>query len=194
MKNKLFKLPVFLLLCSCAMVTAQNKYEREYRIKKSQFPQRALAVMKTELGAVKRLKFYKETDSIKISFEAKFKKDKLWYSAEFDKNGNLEDIEVLIKEVDIPSDAFAKMTSYFDAHFSKYRIKRIQQQYLAQELVQETFREAFQNLLLPTLNYELVIAGKKEKNYFDYEILFDATGNFKKLRKSLPPNYDHVLY
>jgi len=88
-----------------------------------------------------------------------------------------------------------KMVSYFESQFSKHRIKRIQQQYPAdQKQLKKTFRNAFQNLLLPSLNYELVIAGKIDKNYFDYEILFDAEGNFKKIRKSLPPNYDHVLY
>ena len=195
MKNKIFALPLVLLLCSCFIASAQNKYEREYRIRKSQFPKAALAVLKGELPKVKRLKFYKETDSAKTSFEAKFKKDKLWYSVEFDKDGHLEDIEVLIKQVDIPSDAFAKMTLYFNDQFSKYRIKKIQQQYPAdRKKLKETFRNAFQNLLLPSLNYELIVAGKKTENYFDYEILFDAAGNFKKIRKSLPPNYDHVLY
>ncbi|WP_257212833.1 hypothetical protein [Maribacter sp. 4U21] len=174
---------------------SQDKYEREFRIRKSQFPIAALDMMESELQEVKRLKFYKETDSAKTSFEAKFKKDRLWYSVEFDEKGHLEDIEVLIKEVDIPSDALAKMITYFESQFSKYRIKRIQQQYPAnQEQLKETFRNAFQNLLLPSLNYELIVAGKVDKNYFDYEILFDAEGNFKKIRKSLPPNYDHVLY
>ncbi len=192
MKNKLF---LFLLIGCCSFASSQNKYEREYRIRKSQFPRVALDLMESELGKVKRLKFYKETDSAKTSFEAKFKKEKLWYSVEFDQSGQLEDIEVLIKQVDIPSDALVKMKTYFNSAFSKHRIKRIQQQYPAnQEQLKKTFRNAFQNLLLPSLNYELVVAGKVDKSYFDYEILFDAEGNFKKIRKSLPPNYDHVLY
>lgn len=194
MKNKLFGLSL-IIICCCSFTMSQDKYEREFRIRKSQFPTAALDVMESELQEVKRLKFYKETDSAKTSFEAKFKKDRLWYSVEFDEKGHLEDIEVLIKEVDIPSDALAKMITYFESQFSKYRIKRIQQQYPAnQEQLKETFRNAFQNLLLPSLNYELIVAGKVDKNYFDYEILFDAEGNFKKIRKSLPPNYDHVLY
>ncbi|PIB30853.1 hypothetical protein BFP77_03500 [Maribacter sp. 4U21] len=195
MKNKLFGLSLIIIICCCSFTMSQDKYEREFRIRKSQFPIAALDMMESELQEVKRLKFYKETDSAKTSFEAKFKKDRLWYSVEFDEKGHLEDIEVLIKEVDIPSDALAKMITYFESQFSKYRIKRIQQQYPAnQEQLKETFRNAFQNLLLPSLNYELIVAGKVDKNYFDYEILFDAEGNFKKIRKSLPPNYDHVLY
>jgi hypothetical protein len=39
-----------------------------------------------------------------------------------------------------------------------------------------------------------MVTGKKENNYEDFEILFDAIGTFKTIRKSLPPNYDHVLY
>jgi len=39
-----------------------------------------------------------------------------------------------------------------------------------------------------------MIAGKRAKNYMDFEILFDSEGNFLSVRTSLPPNYDHVLY
>ena len=74
---------------------AQNKYEREHRILKSQFPEKALGLITDKLVGAKRVRFYKEIDSAKISYEAKFKKDKLRYSVEFDTEGTLEDIEVL---------------------------------------------------------------------------------------------------
>ncbi|MFH6603387.1 hypothetical protein ACEZ3G_07860 [Maribacter algicola] len=57
-----------------------------------------------------------------------------------------------------------------------------------------TLKNAFQNLMLPSIKYELMVAGKNDKNYEQFEILFDADGNFEKIRKSLPPNYDHILY
>ncbi|WP_243835484.1 hypothetical protein [Maribacter spongiicola] len=162
---------------------------------KSQFPAKAIATINKNLKDFKRIKFYKETDSTKISFEAKLKKDKLWYSIEFDEDGALEDIEILIKTTDIPNDTYANMEKYLNKNFTKYRIKRLQQQYTSKnESLEVTFKSAFQNLILPTNNYEIVIVGKKDKGYLDYEIQFDADGNFKKIRTSLPPNYDHVLY
>lgn len=174
---------------------AQYKYEREYRIRKSQFPNNALELIEEKVTDAKRIKFYKETDSAKVSYEAKLKKDRLWYSIEFSEEGVLEDIEILIKTTDIPDATLSKIEAYLNQNFKKYRIKRLQQQYTARtDALETTLRNAFQNLILPTNNYELMVVGKKDDGYMDYEILFDADGNFKNQRTSLPPNYDHVLY
>jgi len=190
-----------LLIFACillfgATVSAQNKYEREHRIRKVQFPLKAMEYIEEKLQDAKRIRFYKEIDSAKISYEAKFKKDRLWYSVEFDKNGSLEDIEILIKIVDIPEDTFSKISDYLSSNFTKYRIRRMQQQYpvTKNEAVESTIKNAFQNLMLPSIKYELIVSGKKVNTYEQFEILFDAEGNFEKSRKSLPPNYDHVLY
>lgn len=186
---------VLLLLCTYQCFS-QNKYEREYRILKNQFPTVSLALIKDNVVDIKRLKFYKEIDSAKVSYEAKFKKDRLWYSIEFDTIGNLEDIEITVKSIDIPSDVFANIKAYFVDAFKKHTIKKIQQQYLASsnEKLETTLRNAFQNLLLPSINYEIIVSGKEDRSYMEYEVLFDAEGTFINRRKSLPPNYDHVLY
>jgi len=195
MKNILLKITIATILLSIQVGHSQYKYEREHRILKSQFPALAIANIEQNVTDFKRIKFYKETDSTKISYEAKLKKDKLWYSIEFNEEGTLEDIEILIKPTDIPNDTYAKILDYLNNNFTKYKIKRLQQQYPSNnEVVEDIFKNAFQNLMLPSNNYEIVVVGKKEKGYLDYEILFDADGNFKKTRTSLPPNYDHVLY
>ena len=183
-----------LFLCGC-WANAQNKYEREYRIKKSQFPEQALTYIEKELKEAKRIRFYKETDSTKVSYEAKFKKDRLKYSVEFDEGGVLEDIELLIRPVDIPNDTFLKINDFLDKDFIKFRIRKIQQQYpLGKKDTETVVKNAFQNLMLPYIKYEIIVSGKKNKGYAQYEVLFDAEGNFVKMRESLPPNYDHILY
>ncbi len=175
--------------------TAQNKYEREHRIRKNQFPENALAHVAEQMVDAKKIRFYRETDSAKVSYEVKFKKDRLRYSVEFDKDGTLEDIEILIKVVDIPDESFSNITNYLQSTFSKYRFRRMQQQYpVGTENPEKTIKNAFQNLMLPTIKYEFIVSGKKDKEYMQYEIVFDADGNFENMRKSLPPNYDHVLY
>ncbi|TDS12642.1 hypothetical protein DFQ03_3100 [Maribacter caenipelagi] len=195
MKNHLLKITIAVFLFCFQLSYSQYKYEREHRILKSQFPALAIANIKENITDFKRIKFYKETDSTKISYEAKLKKDKLWYSIEFNEEGILEDIEILIKSTDVPNDTYAKIVGYLNNNFSKYKIKRLQQQYPSNnDTVEDIFKNAFQNLILPSNNYEIVVVGKKDKGYLDYEILFDAEGNFKKIRTSLPPNYDYVLY
>ena len=195
MNNIQVKIILASFLFCFQLAHSQYKYEKEHRILKSQFPTEAIAIIEENITDYKRIKFYKETDSIKISYEAKLKKDKLWYSIEFNEDGKLEDIEILIKSTDIPNDTYSNIEHYLNNNFTKYRIKRLQQQYPStNDSLDEIFKNAFQNLILSSNNYEFVVVGRKEKGYLDYEILFDADGNFKQIRTSLPPNYDHVLY
>ncbi|MBU2974517.1 hypothetical protein [Zobellia sp. B3R18] len=178
-----------------SMAFAQIKDEREHRIRKSQFPENARLFIHQKLINAKRIRFYKEIDGDKISYETKFKKDRLKYSIEFDAQGKLEDIEITITSVDIPNEAYAKITSYLENNFKKYRIQKIQQQYIADENdIDQTLKNAFQNLMLPSIKYELIIDGKREKSFEEFEILFNAEGKFELIKKALPPNYDHVLY
>ncbi|MBU2995575.1 hypothetical protein KO500_03990 [Cellulophaga baltica] len=189
-------LVVLSFIFSTFSVVAQEKYEREFRIRKKEFPPKALQLIETRLSDAKRIKYYKEIDSSITSFEVKFKKARLWYSIEFDTQGELEDIEIKIKSVDIPNDSYEAIERYLHNTYSMYKIQKIQQQYKATTLTstETTLKNAFQNLMLPTVNYELMVAGKKEAKYEDFQILFDAGGNFKSIKKSLPPNYDHILY
>jgi len=191
-----YRILTLLALVFCCSLNAQAKYEREFRIKKSQFPQASLALAEPFLNGVRKLRFYKEIDSSKQSYEIKFKRDKLKYSVEFNDKDVLEDIEVGISEVDIPKASYKAMEGFLKNNFSKYKIRKIQQQYpgTAFASTEETFGNAFQNLILPEIRYELMVYAKTTGHYMDFEILFDNEGKFLNQRKSLPPNYDHVLY
>jgi len=195
MKYKCFLLLIMALFQYTTGI-AQVKVEREHRIKKNQFPDAAHEFIREKLKDAKKIRFYKETDTTKISYEAKFKKDKLHYSIEFDDSGKLEDIEILIKEVDVPEDSWSNITKFLEEKFDKHKIRKIQQQYpiTSAETAETTLNNAFQNLLIPSLNYELMVRGKTKGNHADFEILFGAEGGFIKMRESLPANYDHVLY
>jgi len=185
-----------LVLFQFSMVNSQVKVEREHRIKKNQFPDAAHDFIQEKLQDAKKIRFYKETDTTKITYEAKFKKDKLYYSIEFDESGKLEDIEIAIKEVDVPEDSWSKITKFLNKKFTEFKIRKIQQQYpiTSDETAETTLNNAFQNLLIPSLNYELFVRGKIHEDRADYEILFGAEGDFIKMREALPANYDHVLY
>ncbi len=190
------QISILFFLLAAMTLQGQYKYEREHRIKKSQFPERSKSFIADYLKNARKIRYYRETDSTRTSYEAKFKVDRLHYSVEFNQSGDLEDIEILIKEVDIPNESMALITKFMDSTFSKYRLRRIQQQYRVKEgeSVEKTLKNAFQNLLLPTIRYEIMVSGRKENGFEDFKVLFDADGNFITMRKSLPANYDHILY
>lgn len=185
----------FLALLFCSSIWSQNKYEQEYRISQSEFPSNAYELISEQLESSKRVRYYKEIDSIKKSFEVKFKKRRLHYSIEFDEHGELEDVEFKIKEVDIPDDSWEKISDYLNKGFQKVRIVKIQQQHPVGDLSPEkVIQQALQNLILPYINYEIVFTSKNSGGYKTYEALFNANGKFLNLRKSLSSTYDHILY
>lgn len=192
MKSSILSFIMFITV-HCAF--CQAKYERESRIDEDVFPQSGLAQIEVYLNDARRIRFYQETDSVKQSFEVKFKKGKLHYSVEFDEKGTLEDIEFTIAKNDLPEESWERINDYLKHNFSKYRIKKIQQQYPLQDgQSNQTIREAFQNLILPYINYELVFMAKNGKNFQMFEALFNAEGQLISLRKSFSSSYDHVLY
>lgn len=191
-----YKLTLLPLLFLASLAQGQIKYEREFRIKKSQFPVHSLEVLGDRLEDAKRIRYYKEIDSNATGYEVKFKKKRLHYSVEFSEDGRLEDIEILIRDVDIPEETLENIHAQLNKEFGKFRIRRMQQQYPVREgePVSQTIRDAFQNLLLPHIRYEIMVGGKKDKSFGQYEALFDASGKLIEIRKSLPANYDHILY
>jgi hypothetical protein len=182
------------VLATSILCYGQKKQEREFRVDKEELPTEIIPLLSNYLNDVKRLRFYKEQDGEKSSYEVKFKKDRLLYSIEFDEKGVLEDVEFIVKQKDIPDETFEKLTKYLQSNHGKYRIKKIQQQYLNTRNAQKTLKDAFQNLILPEIRYELIIATKDDEGYGEYEITFDAMGAHLLTRKSINTKYDHVLF
>ena len=176
--------------------TAQVKLEREFRIRKDQFPESALAAMEPYLVGARQLRFYREIDSGRTSVEMKFKLRRLRYSIEFTPAGTLEDVEITIGRVDIPGASLGAILDHLNGKFGNYRIRKIQQQYprTGFESDSEALRAAFQNLILPVIRYELVIRTRGKTGIEQYEVLYGSDGAFLNFRIALPPNYDHVLY
>ena len=190
--STLFLIGILIIL----KVNGQEKQELERRIAREDFPQKALAAMDPYLDDAKRVKYYEESDGEKMSYEIKLKKGKLRYSIEFDPKGKLEDVEIRIKEVDIPSASLAAIEKDLKHRLDRYKIRKIQQQYVHSESreVSQTLREAFQNLLLPDIRYELIVGGKQSKEYQTFEILYDANGSFITQRIVKSSDKRYVLY
>ncbi len=153
---------VFALLLGQVMVS-QNKFERKSKVDLEDFPEKAYALLQPHIENARRIRLYKEVDGTKQSYEVKFKKRKLHYSVEFDARGNLEDVEFNIKAVDIPEDSWKAIQKYLKSNYSDYEIKTMLQQYAMQADVSEEqlLYNAFQNLILPDVQYVLEFTSKK---------------------------------
>jgi len=191
--KELLLIPIFLFILSAR---GQEKMELERRITVDEFPQEALLEINPYLEDAKAVKYYQESDGSKFSFEVKMKKAKLRYSVEFDTQGLLEDVEIGINEVDIPTASLTAIKEDLNKRFSRFKIRKIQQQYrhTSDKAVSETLHEAFQNLLLPDLRYELIVGGREGKVFQSYEMLYNAEGKFLNKRIVRSSDKRYVLY
>lgn len=189
------KFRILLLVLFVGFFCFSQQTEREHRIRKSQFP-----IIQTDLMMIaphiRKKRYYKEIDSLATSYILKFKKDKLDYFLTYDDLGNLKTSGFRVKEIDLPMETFQKIQAYLAHSYEKYRIKRILQQYppRTNDHVESTLKDTFQNLILPSNVYRLIIIGKNDGKNTEYDLWFSADGDLIRKRRTLPMNHDRVLY
>ncbi|PWL32298.1 hypothetical protein [uncultured Roseivirga sp.] len=178
---------VLLLLSSSAF---GQKVERESRIKNPEVPEKALEYI--EQTSLDKVKWYRETGLESISFEAKFKHERRWYSVEFSEEGVLEDIEIEIDLHQVPEPTRELIDKYLEAEFKRHRIKKVQIQY-KQTPLQTLIREEVPKTDSPHA-FELVVKGKKSKLMKLWEVAFSSTGKFISIDQILNRNSTHLEY
>ena len=195
MKNKLLILSLVFSFFSC-LVISQTKNEKEDRIKFSELPSNVKKIVATLPEKIKRLKFYKEADGRKNSFEIKLKYQKNLYSIEFSESGELEDIEVMTRLKAINKNIRTEIESYFKNSFSKYKLIKIQKQYLP---ISDTEASVFikgilsKKIISPS-NFEIIAEITTPQKKELRELTFNHIGVFKSFKVVNPSTYDYVLY
>jgi hypothetical protein len=167
------------------------KLEKEERIKSTDFPADAVPWILRFAGG-KRIKFYKEFDGDKTSYEGKFKKNGRRYSMEYSKDGNLEDVEIEIQRKEIEKNLWETMEGKLDSIDDRWRVEKIQQQYRMPEegydqLLQHTKNQNFQYL-------EIIVAFKNNRKIYSKELLFDREGTIIRKREVKRRAYDFLLF
>lgn len=171
---------------------SRQKKEREEKITLDLFPKNAAEVV-TQIGhARKKVTYYRETDGKTLSYEAKLRYKDRKYSIEFDENGLLEDVELDSRKRRIPKDALFKISKTLDSIAEKYRIEKVQEQYVAgdqnaQQIKEKIAGDSFDN-------YELIVAFKDKRKIYRKEFLFDKNGNFISQRDIKRLEYDFLLF
>ncbi|WP_136480402.1 hypothetical protein [Cognatitamlana onchidii] len=190
------KFSLIFLLCCFSLSFSQSKNEREERIPSSEFPEEAHRYFNGITDKVNYLKFYRETDGDKKSYEAKFKLNKLYYSVEFSTEGVLEDIEIIIKKKHIPKPVLEQIEHYLDTNFERSRFIKIQKKYVnnTSKNDKQFIDYIIENPESINTHYEIIAETKSRNDHQLRELTFTNLGEFKKSRKVSSSSYEHALY
>jgi hypothetical protein len=178
------------------LIGSQTKNEKEERVELKTFPEKAIKVLETLPEDCKRLRFYKETDGSKQSFEAKFKYKKQRYSIEFNSSGTIEDIEVGLKPKDIENAVASEIRAYFKTTYKRSKLIKIQKQYVFNPVLNpiDFLRDVLAKRSRMDINYEIIAEVKSDSKRNIREYTFDSSGSFLNYKIIHPGSYEHALY
>jgi hypothetical protein len=170
----------------------QAKIEREERIKSRDVPSEARNWLRDAYEGGKKVKWYQETNEEGVSYEAKFKWKREFYSVEFSVEGLVLDIEIDKDLQDIEPDARENLETYFDS-LTKFRLLKLQQQFTgdAEDLEDMMDEDEFENI---TLRYEVEFYAVIDESYELWEGLFDRRGELISIRKIVQRPTDNLDY
>lgn len=194
MKYKHMLIFMVLAFAKAEFTKAQSteKIEKEEKITLDLIP-KSMEKAVVEIGyARKKVRYYRETDGEKVSYEAKLRYRGKKYSIEFNENGILEDVEIDTRKRKISKEALLNIESVLDTMARKYLIEKIQEQYLAKHKTTTQVKENISNNKID--NYELIVAFKDKRTIYRKEMLFDKKGNLISLRDVKRLEYDFLLF
>lgn len=193
MKTKSTLLSIGFLLLFPFVSTAQQKYEREFRIKSEIVPQSARAFIDS-ISADSKIKWYREINFTSVSIEAKFKLNKKKFSVEFDTLGSIQDVEFIVKPSEILSPVSVKIEHQLDSLYQKWKFQKIQMQYTGKP--KEIIASIRQNEPTDALKvaYEIVLKGKAPGNTQLFEITFNEEGEILDILQIVQDKADHLEY
>lgn len=191
----LYSVVFLILFLSNHLSFAQDKkLEREERIKELEMPEKALGSLKDFKTEFSKLKFYRESDGERSSYETKFGHGKKKYSVEFDEEGKLEDVEVDFDFKEVPQLAQRKISDWLK-DFDNYKILKTQKQFSSLTMPDiQVIKLALEDQPTDVVRFELVIEGKASKDWKSYEVLFDSNGNYISKREVVRRAMNNVLY
>lgn len=185
-----------LLLCSafsCTHAFAQQKFEKEYRLKTAEVPLLARQFVDS-LGFDCRVKWYMEISQNGKSLEAKSKRGGKWYSVEFDTTGKIQDVEIEVSYEALSDGIQSTIAQQLQGEFEKYRILKIQQQFTGTRNELLTYLTKPKSTLVSTTRYEAMVKGSKNGERNEFEYTFSSQGEIEKKATVVFRNTDNLEY
>ena len=172
---------------------AQQKYEREYRLKSEMVPKSATKFIGL-IGAKSNVKWFREIGLKDVSVEAKFRHKGKKFSVEFDTLGKLQDVEFIVKKNEINPIVYTEIESHLDSLYQKWKFKKIQIHYRGQPSdILSSLENSIPNSSIKMF-YEVVLKGKTSGNMQLYEITFNDLGELQAILQIIQDKADHLEY
>lgn len=173
---------------------AQDKIEREFRVKEKEVPKEAREWLDDAFETTKRPKWYQEVFESGYSYEAKFKLKGKFYSVEFDSLGWIQDVEIEIDFKELPKEVQMGLEAYLSADYKSSDVKRIQIQYSGNPDDLEDFFD--ENSLEGILTrYEIEFIGLDEAGGSElWEGLFSEDGKLVMKRKIILTSSENLIF
>jgi hypothetical protein len=194
----MYKVKFFCLILITAVhcsnnLGAQEKYEKESRIREKYVPTKALQFIDSS-DLKSRIRWYLEEGLNRKSIEAKFKHDKVRYSVEFDTLGNVEDIEIETPWENLNSHLKDSISSHLKKDCLKHKIVKVQIQYSGSESELLAKLKTNHNSQYLKIKYEIVVKCNLHNKVELFEYLFNEAGTPLSVSKILFKNSSHLEY
>lgn len=186
-------LTILMLFSVSNKLFAQDKLEKESRIKREDVPPKALSFIDA-LNYQTRIKWHKEEGLSTVSVEAKFKHDKTRFSIEFDTSGEIEDAEMEMKWSDMDTELSKSITKQLQLDCAKHIIRKTQKQYTGAESALFSLLHDHTQSDDIQINYELIVKCKEQKEVHLFEYLFSEKGVLLSKSKIVFKNSSHLEY
>ena len=172
---------------------AQDKWEKESRIKPEEVPSLAFAFIDS-LQLNTKVKWYREEGLEKSTIEAKYKANKVRYSIEFELAGAVEDVEMELSWEELSPAVQKAISSQLQQDCSKHSIVKVQEQFTGSRKDLFSLLKTGSQAEELQIKFELIVKCKQEKEVNLFEYLFDDKG--QQLAKSVIvfKNSSHLEY
>ncbi len=189
-----YSLVLFFLAIIIRPVVAQDKLERELRVKEKEVPKPARDWLYDAFETTKRPKWYQEIFESGYSFEAKFKLLGKFYSVEFDSLGAIQDVEIEMGFEELSTEVQSGLNAYFSSEYKSSDIKRLQIQYSGEADDLEDFfdEDSLEGILV---RYEIEYIGIDKTGASElWEGLFSDKGEFIRKRKIVLTPSENLIF
>lgn len=183
---------LFWVMVYSTMSLNAQKMEREFRIDQTEFPEEALEFLNQLDLPLKKVKWFKEVQEHRTSFEAKIKVEKFLYSIEFDSLGRLEDIEKMVKFNRLPPDIQSVLKQSLRAQLGSYKIVKTQIQFT--ELRSEKVVLTELSVQNSSIKYEIELFTKRDASKRLMEYLLSNRGEILSSHEVIVRSSENLMY